>query len=101
MTRWFDLFGRPLGRRDFLRIGGDVAACVALAGLPMGALAGVRLRDDPFVSGVASGDPSDDGVVLWTRLAHDPARPVTGVRWEVAEDEQFRKIVRSGSSAAP
>ena len=101
MSRWFDLYGRPLGRRDFLRIGGDVAACVALAALPVSANSGLRLREDPFVSGVASGDPSDDGVVLWTRLAHDPASPVTTVRWEVAEDEQFRRVVRSGSSAAP
>ena len=101
MSRWFDLFGRPLGRRDFLRIGGDVAACVALAGLPVSANRGLRLREDPFLSGVASGDPSDDGVVLWTRVAHDPARPVTAVRWEVAEDDQFRKVVRSGTSAAP
>ena len=100
MSRWFDLFGRPLGRRDFMRIGGDVAACVALAALPV-SVSGLRLRADPFLSGVASGDPSDDGVVLWTRVAHDPARPVTAVRWEVAEDDQFRKIVRSGTSAAP
>ena len=34
MTRWFDLFGRPITRRDFVRIGRDVAACIALAGMP-------------------------------------------------------------------
>ena len=101
MTHWFDLFGRRPNRRDFLRVSGDVVACVALAGLPAAAQTSVRRPDDPFVSGVASGDPSDDGVVLWTRILHDPARPLASVRWEVAEDERFRRVVRSGSSSAP
>ena len=29
----------------------------------------------PFTLGVASGDPTPDGVVLWTRLAPDPLAP--------------------------
>src|SRR5262245_37496735 len=28
--------------------------------------------DDPFTLGVASGDPDDTSVILWTRLAPDP-----------------------------
>src|SRR5690606_20184814 len=56
--------------------------------------------------GVASGDPTADGVVLWTRLA---PRPIEGggmpsepmeVRWQVAEDEQFSKVVRKGTTVA-
>jgi len=31
----------------------------------------VRAADYPFKLGVASGDPTSDGVVLWTRLAPD------------------------------
>jgi alkaline phosphatase D len=60
---------------------------------------------DPFTLGVASGDPSHHGVVLWTRLATTPladdgmggmpARPVT-VEWELAADERFRRVVRHG-----
>ncbi len=60
---------------------------------------------DPFTLGVASGDPSHHGVVLWTRLATTPlaedgmggmpARPVT-VEWELAADERFRRVVRRG-----
>lgn len=100
--RWYNLFGRTLSRRDFVRIGRDVAACVALSGLPVETRGAPRVRDDPFVSGVASGDPSSDGVVLWTRLSADPARAgAVPVRWEVAEDEGFAKIVRTGSSPAP
>lgn len=57
-----------------------------------------RLTVDPFGLGVASGDPSTDGMVLWTRL-----QGITGdatVGWEVAEDEGFRRIVRTGRSIA-
>jgi phosphodiesterase/alkaline phosphatase D-like protein len=62
---------------------------------------------DPFALGVASGEPVSDGLVLWTRLApipHElrggmPATPVA-VRWELAEEPQFRRVVRSGTVIA-
>ena len=100
--RWFSLFTHPMRRRDFVRITRDVAACIALGGLPIDAGEAPRFRDNPFVFGVGSGDPEPDGVVLWTRLATDPALPRrVAVRWEVADDERFTTIVRSGSSPAP
>jgi alkaline phosphatase D len=56
---------------------------------------------------VASGDPLPDGVVLWTRLALDPTAPdgglapqPYGVRYEVAEDERFSRVVRRGAVEA-
>jgi len=59
-----------------------------------------------FTLGVASGDPLPHGVVIWTRLAPDPLngggmpnRPVR-IRWEVAEDENMKMIVRSGKWTA-
>jgi alkaline phosphatase D len=62
-----------------------------------------RYTDDPFSLGVASGYPTPDDVVLWTRLAPAPFAPgggmppeVVAVEWEVATDVQFRSIVRSG-----
>ncbi len=60
----------------------------------------------PFTLGVASGDPAADGVVIWTRLATRPldggGMPHAAVRtkWEVATDEAFRNVVRSGESLA-
>ena len=68
-----------------------------------------RFDRSPFTLGVASGDPTDDGMVLWTRLAPEPLAPGGGmpeetlrVVWEVAEDEQFARIVaRSNSEATP
>ena len=61
----------------------------------------------PFTLGVASGCPEPDGVVLWTRLAPDPRAADGGldplpveVRWELAEDEAFTRIVRIGGLVA-
>lgn len=60
----------------------------------------------PFTLGVASGDPSHDGFVLWTRLAPKPLEgggmkeDSVWVDWQVAEDEGMSKIVASGREAA-
>ncbi|MTD56414.1 alkaline phosphatase D family protein [Amycolatopsis pithecellobii] len=80
------------------------------AALGAAALAGVAMptgRHGQFSLGVASGDPLPDGVMLWTRLAPDPLAPdggMTGdgvpVEWQVATDERFATIVRSGVTTA-
>ncbi|MBB5941090.1 alkaline phosphatase D family protein [Xanthomonas sp. 3307] len=75
--------------------------------LPRNLLASPRFATTPFTLGVASGDPSPEGVVLWTRLAPEPlvygggmpTRPMV-VDWEVAADEGFATLVRRGSSLA-
>ncbi|WP_298287213.1 alkaline phosphatase D family protein [Novosphingobium sp.] len=61
----------------------------------------------PFTLGVAAGDPSPDGFVIWTRLAPDPLAEHGGmpvapvpVDWEVATDERFRQVVAKGSVIA-
>lgn len=60
-------------------------------------LAGATLRGagEPFPWGIASGEPWPDGVVLWTRAVG----PGT-IRWEVAEDEAFAKVVQRGTARA-
>lgn len=99
---WFDLFGTRLSRRDMMRISRDVSACIALGALPISAADDRPLPEDVFAFGVASGDPAPDGVVLWTRLAPGDGAPGRlAVRWEVADDEAFRRIVKSGTSPAP
>jgi len=92
----------PLSRRAFLRRASALAAAGFLQPLAGCAPARIRFAAYPFALGVASGAPRPDGVVLWTRLAPLPLegggmepRPVA-VRWEVAADEGFRRIVRSG-----
>nr|WP_305959637.1 alkaline phosphatase D family protein [Aurantiacibacter sp. 219JJ12-13]MDP5263053.1 alkaline phosphatase D family protein [Aurantiacibacter sp. 219JJ12-13] len=70
-------------------------------------LASPVFRQYPFQMGVASGEPSADGFVIWTRLAPDPLEidygmpaAAVSVDWEVASDERFRDIVQSGSALA-
>jgi alkaline phosphatase D len=114
-----------LDRRAFMR--GAVAAAV-VAGTGAGAVAGCSsdnesearnqptttlppipddLPGDVFALGVASGDPRDRSVILWTRLVADPgadgggvgAEPIP-VGWEVASDEQFVDLVVEGTAVA-
>ncbi|SJZ77206.1 alkaline phosphatase D [Enhydrobacter aerosaccus] len=72
--------------------------------LPSLARAQTPLADNPFGLGVASGHPTPQSVVLWTRLlAADPTEPLSGpvtVDWSVAEDERLQRVVRSGQAIA-
>jgi alkaline phosphatase D len=62
-----------------------------------------RFTGYPFTLGVASGAPLSSGVVLWTRLAPEPLNgggvgaDAVVVRWEVAEDELFARVVQRGT----
>jgi alkaline phosphatase D len=97
-----------LDRRSFLL---GAAATVASLRLSASAMAvparpAAPLPTDPFTLGVASGDPTADGVVLWTRLAPDPTNgggmppePVA-VSWEVATDDAFGTVVATGVTNA-
>ncbi|WP_231754312.1 alkaline phosphatase D family protein [Caulifigura coniformis] len=66
----------------------------------------LRLPSNPFTLGVASGDPSPDGFVLWTRLAPNPLEgggmPAQNVevKWEVADDEAMSRPIIKGTTVA-
>src|SRR5262245_59469457 len=79
---------------------------VGAAGL---ALAPRHRAGDPFTLGVASGDPTSDGIVLWTRLAPRPladdgygGMPAgdVEVEWQIAADERFSRVDRTGTVTA-
>jgi alkaline phosphatase D len=97
---------RRVTRRSFLTSTLGLAALARRALLATPAGQSPRFSSPLFTLGVASGDPSDDGVVLWTRLAPDldagggmPPSPVD-VQWEVARDEAFSSIARRGRATA-
>jgi len=105
----FPIDSPRLNRRTFL--GGSASMLVALgAGRLLGATPTVTdapvFPGYPFTLGVASGDPSADGFVLWTRLAPKPLEgggmtdETVWVHWQVAEDEAMTKVVASGKEAA-
>ncbi|MEV4755678.1 alkaline phosphatase D family protein [Micromonospora sp. NPDC049559] len=99
-----------LARRRFLTVTGAATALAFATNLTGGSSAGAtggNVTDDPFSLGVASGEPLPDAVVIWTRLAPRPYEPLGGmpyrattVQWQVASDERFRHVVRSGTASA-
>ncbi|MDP3538789.1 MAG: alkaline phosphatase D family protein [Azonexus sp.] len=52
-----------------------------------------------FEHGVASGDPLARKVIIWTRITTERGG-VVPVRWEVAQDAGFRRVVRAGVALA-
>lgn len=98
---------RSVDRRLFMSYLAGLSA-VPLLGLESWGRASTQsFATDPFQLGVASGDPTADSVVLWTRLAPKPLEPGFGmarepfaVNWEIADDENFAQVRQSGSAWA-
>ena len=96
-------------RRRFLNFTWrTVGASIALSLLPGENLfARNRPGKNPFTLGVASGDPTPDGIVLWTRLAPEPAdltalgSHAVPVGWRIADDESMRRVIKRGVALAP
>jgi alkaline phosphatase D len=96
-------------RRRFLNASLSLAALSMLpSSLRAQQTVRTRFVGNPFTLGVASGYPVSDGVTLWTRLAPLPLQAdgglardeVVAVTWQVAEDEQFARVVASGQQRA-
>lgn len=82
-------------------------AAAFLNARPSRAAEPVRFTSDPFKLGVASGDPTGDGFVLWTRLAPNPFEPDGGmgdqtveVKWTLAADAAFKTVLSAGTEIA-
>lgn len=95
-----------VSRRMFLAYSAALSS-IPLLGRASRVNAAPRFSGNPFRLGVASGDPDSTSVVLWSRLAPEPLEPFGGmpneavaVKWEVARDESFTKVVASGTVAA-
>ena len=96
-----------LSRRLFLSYAASLSAVPLLGRMSLAAATKPTFPNDPFQLGVASGDPTASGAVLWTRLAPDPLTPTGGmsphkvnVAWEVAADDAMRRVVRRGTADA-
>jgi len=90
-----------LSRRSFLSLS-SIASVVFLAPSLMRFLKADSLNSNPFQLGVASGAPSTDGFVLWTRLIFDemstPDESIA-VNWFVS-DLETNEIIQSGVAPA-
>ncbi|MGB0974107.1 MAG: alkaline phosphatase D family protein [Flavobacteriaceae bacterium] len=49
----------------------------------------------PFYHGVASGDPTDSAVIIWTRVTTNASSAV--VNWKVATDPSMTDVVKTGA----
>ena len=94
-------------RRALLAQAAGLAGFALTPGSWTSAVAATRMVDSPFGLGVASGEPSPDGMVLWTRLASRPREPLgwmppapVAVRWEIAADPQMKRTVARGRQLA-
>lgn len=105
-------------RRDFIKLGGQAT----VAGTLLTQLSACSSDDDdnikfdqlddlddlgyqgdaPFVHGIASGDPLQDRVILWTRITNDGSINATSipVGYTVATDPDLKNIVAQGRAIA-
>ncbi len=81
-----------LSRRDFIQTAAAIGASLAWSGSARAARTNWREQRSLYPEGVASGDPDERSVILWTRRPFDQGdRHILTV--EVAEDEAFRRVV--------
>ena len=97
-----------LSRRLFLAYAASLSAVPLLGRKSLAAVTKQTFANDPFKLGVASGDPTATGAVIWTRLAPDPLTLTGGmnphkvkVAWEIATDDGMRRVVHRGTASAP
>lgn len=81
-----------VSRRQALTLAAATLAATRVAESSDSTVTGGSAR---FGHGVASGDPDQSSVVIWTRVS-GLAGP-EAVQWEVAKDRNFREIVSQGS----
>ncbi len=96
-----------LHRRSFLLATASLAAAALWAPRALGAVTRRPVFSNyPFQLGVASGDPTSDGVVLWTRLAPKPlenggmSADAVEVAWQICADEAMTRVVQQGTTIA-
>ncbi|MCF9328672.1 alkaline phosphatase D family protein [Vibrio parahaemolyticus] len=80
-----------LSRRDFMKVVSSTAVATGLIGCGSDDNGSVAVS---FVHGVASGDPTQTQVIIWTRVT--TAASYVDVSWQVASDMEFLNVVQSG-----
>ena len=90
-----------MDRRSFIKfssmIGAGVAVSTGLAGCVSNLLPQTNAI---FTHGVASGDPLQEAVIIWTRAEPEPSVLTADILWEVAKDNAFEQIIASGNAEA-
>jgi alkaline phosphatase D len=90
-----------MNRRELLQL---AATAAGLQAISHKAYSQNNFKENPFKLGVASGAPTPDRVVLWTKLLSESVYGLgdkhVDVTWQVAHDEKFKRIALQGMSTA-
>ena len=87
-------------RRAFLKRASLLGAALAFGlGEATASAREWRERRDLYPEGVASGDPHPDSVLLWTRRSPVDGDAATRLTVEVAEDEQFSRVIATARAS--
>ena len=87
-------------RRHFLTKSATLAAVSSSAALVACGDSNGPLTPAQFLYGVASGDPLADRVMLWTHAKRPNLESDVNLTWQVATDNGFTNIVKSGTVMA-
>lgn len=103
------MFNKAFSRRSFLQFTSKSVAAAVVSASVIGCIDSSDNNDPTeventiqlkFLHGIASGDPTADSVILWTRITPDDTTfsDAVVVSWEVATDEEFTNVLRNGST---
>ena len=86
--------GSPLSRRQFVAGASSLGAVAVFAPQALAAKLGTvpTLRGGRFDSGLMSGDPTPNGITLWTRVFGVGGKG--SVELEIAKEKSFRRVVK-------
>ena len=83
-----------MNRRSFLKILLFIFTSLSLKIFPTG-----KTKTIAFNYGVASGDPTNTNVILWTKISSEDLEDKK-VTWEISNQKNFQKIIVSGNTKA-
>ena len=88
-----------LDRRQFLKLAAALGATLASGCVHVGpSSSGWRERRDLYPQGVASGDPDEGSVLLWTRRPYADGRKDATLVVEVADDPVFTRVIATAAA---
>lgn len=90
-----------MDRRSFIKLSSLAGASVAVSTGLAGCVSSTSAKSNAvFTHGVASGDPLQSAVIIWTRALPESPSVKADVLWEVADDSNFSNVIASGNVEA-
>lgn len=90
-----------MDRRSFMKLSSLAGASVAVSTGLAGCVSTTSAKSNAvFTHGVASGDPLQSAVIIWTRALPESPSVKADILWEVAEDSNFTNVIASGNVEA-